>query len=268
MVTDGRTPALFCIHGGDGGVLFYRGLADAFSGLQNLFAIESPALGSAEPLDTGSVESLAAEYIRAMRHRQPRGPYRIAGYSFGGVVAYEMARQLEADGESIGFLCLFDTVNPALVLRPYGAKERFRVYWTSLGDTGTAAKLAALAKRVVRGIVTFTRVRVENKLARLIARTRPHSSLRGLQVRDAHGQAMVAYRPGPIRAPLTVVKAATGDHKFDTPADYGWGECAAHLVLLSVPGTHSTLFDPANVGALADTLLQQPGLKSGSPDFG
>lgn len=261
MVTNGRNPALFCIHGGDGGVLFYRGLAEAFSAHQNLLAIESPALGSAEPLDTGSVESLATEYIRAMRRRQPRGPYRIAGYSFGGVVAYEMARQLEADGESIGFLCIFDTVNPALALRPYGAKERFRVYWTSLGDTATTAKLAALAKRVVQGVITFTRVRVESKLARLIARTRPHSSLRGLQVRDAHGQAMDAYRPGPILSPLTVVKAATGDHKFDVPVDYGWNACASSLVLLTVPGTHLTLFDPANVGTLAEILLDQPGLK-------
>jgi amino acid adenylation domain-containing protein len=261
MVTNGRNPALFCIHGGDGGVLFYRGLADAFSGHQNLLAIESPALGSAEPLDTGSVESLATEYIRALRRRQPRGPYRIAGYSFGGVVAYEMARQLEADGESIAFLCIFDTVNPATELRPYAAKERFHVYWTSLGDIGAPAKVTALAKRVAKGIVTFTRVRVESKLARLVSRTRPHSSLRGLQVRDAHGQAMDAYRPGPLRAPLTLVKAATGDHKFATPADYGWSDCASRLVLLTVPGTHLTLFDPENVGALAETLLEQPGLK-------
>lgn len=262
MVTDGRNPALFCIHGGDGGVLFYRGLADAFSGRQNLLAIESPALGSAEPLDTGSVESLASEYIRAMRRRQPRGPYRIAGYSFGGVVAYEMARQLEADGESIAFLCLFDTVNPATALRPYGARERLHVYWTSLGDKGPVAKTMALANRVARGLATFTRVRIENALARLIARSRPHSPLRGLQVRDAHGQAMDAYRPGPLLAPLTVVKAATGDHKFATPVDYGWSVCAARLVLLTVPGTHSSLFDPGNVGTLAETLLEQPGLKS------
>lgn len=261
MVTDGRNPALFCIHGGDGGVLFYRGLADAFSGRQNLLAIESPALGSAEPLDTGSVESLASEYILAMRRRQPRGPYRIAGYSFGGVVAYEMARQLEADGESIAFLCLFDTINPATTLRPYGARERLFVYWTSLGPASVIAKSAALASRVAQGIATFTRVRIENTLARLIARSRPHSPLRGLQVRDAHGQAMDAYRPGPLLAPLTVVKAATGDHKFATPVDYGWSVCASRLVLLTVPGTHSTLFDPAHVGTLAETLLEQPGLK-------
>ena len=59
-----------------------------------------------------SLEEMAARYLRDIRRFQPVGPYHLGGYSLGGVLAAEMARQLHADGERVGLLALFDTYAP------------------------------------------------------------------------------------------------------------------------------------------------------------
>jgi thioesterase domain-containing protein len=64
-----------------------------------------------------SVEALAAELLAALFAHTPRGPYRLAGYSFGGLLAYEMAARLREAGEEVAFLALIDTMTPALALR-------------------------------------------------------------------------------------------------------------------------------------------------------
>jgi thioesterase domain-containing protein len=65
----------------------------------------------------GSVEALAVELLAALRALAPRGPYRLAGYSFGGLLAYELAVRLREAGEEVTFLALIDTMAPALALR-------------------------------------------------------------------------------------------------------------------------------------------------------
>jgi hypothetical protein len=78
-------PPLVCIHGGDGGVFFYLELARALAGDLPVMTLESPALSAAEGVGPVAVEALAADYVAALRRHQPRGPYRLVGYSFGGV---------------------------------------------------------------------------------------------------------------------------------------------------------------------------------------
>src|SRR5690606_19768881 len=63
-------------------------------------------------IDHTTVEDIARHFIDEMRSVRPRGPYLLGGYSFGGIVAYEMARQLAASGEDVPLLALFDTYAP------------------------------------------------------------------------------------------------------------------------------------------------------------
>ena len=91
-----RTP-LFCVHGGAGTVLFYRGLVEALGADQPVYALQAAGLyGGQAPEQT--VEEMAAGYVEQMREVRPRGPYAVAGYCFGGMVAFEMARRLRAAG--------------------------------------------------------------------------------------------------------------------------------------------------------------------------
>ena len=71
--------------------------------------MQSPDPGDGRP---ASVEEMAARYLRELRSVQPEGPYRLGGWSMGGLVAFEMARQLEHDGQEVELVALIDTPPP------------------------------------------------------------------------------------------------------------------------------------------------------------
>ncbi len=98
---------LFCIHPGGGNVLCYLELSRALGEDQPLYGIQAPGVdGVREPLTR--VEQMASEYIGAMKAVQPEGPYSVLGWSFGGIVAYEIARQLRARGDGMDLVALVD----------------------------------------------------------------------------------------------------------------------------------------------------------------
>ncbi|MCB1006017.1 MAG: hypothetical protein KDB35_17690, partial [Acidimicrobiales bacterium] len=100
-------PALFLTHDLYGSAYRYRHLAAAMGEDQTLYSFESPFLDG-HRLPIRSIETLARRYLSEVRRLQPEGPYYLAGYSFGGILAYEMARVLEADGQQVGFLGIID----------------------------------------------------------------------------------------------------------------------------------------------------------------
>ncbi|AVZ74465.1 non-ribosomal peptide synthetase [Streptomyces lunaelactis] len=107
----GERPPLFLVHPAGGGVLCYRETAAALGGDQPVYGL--PATGLAEgivPAET--VEEMAQSYLRAVQEVQPSGPYHLGGWSFGGLVAYQMACLLVADGERVDLLALVDSGHP------------------------------------------------------------------------------------------------------------------------------------------------------------
>jgi amino acid adenylation domain-containing protein len=97
-------PPLFCVLG----VHLYQDLADALRGVQAVVGIHVPTRYRPGYSDSIRVEPIAAAYLTQIRAIQPRGPYHLAGFCFGGVVAYEIARQLEASGEQVAQVATFD----------------------------------------------------------------------------------------------------------------------------------------------------------------
>jgi FkbH-like protein len=106
----GKSP-LFLIHGAGGGILWgYANLAKYLAPDQPIYGIESRGLRGME--EFSRVEEMAAQYIEELRRVQPEGPYYLGGYCFGGIVAYEMARQLLARDQEVAFLGLIDAAAP------------------------------------------------------------------------------------------------------------------------------------------------------------
>lgn len=103
-------PPFFCIAPAGGNVLCYLELAGELGADQPFYALESPALAK-DGADLG-VEELAALYREEIRKVQPHGPYYLGGWSFGGIVAFELARQLQAEGEQTALLALIDASLP------------------------------------------------------------------------------------------------------------------------------------------------------------
>jgi amino acid adenylation domain-containing protein len=249
---------LFCLHGGDGGVLFYRSLAQMMPRSFPLHAIESLDLSSNGPITPASVEETAAAYVENLLSVHPGGPFRLAGYSFGGVVAHEMACILQERGHKVEFLGLFDTHNPTAPAKRYSLTGRFNAFWQQQQDLPLPSRLERLRERIAEGIATNRRVKAEVAAALGSGPAEAHSDLRRVQVREENWRAMQAFRPRRFMGKITLFKAMTASDKVEWPEDYGWTELAGEgLEIVPVPGRHLTLFDDENVGALARALTSK-----------
>ncbi|MBC8446872.1 MAG: amino acid adenylation domain-containing protein, partial [Chloroflexi bacterium] len=115
----GRKPPLFCIHPPSGVVFPYYSLARHLDADQPLYGVQDASLdGQTEPYTR--VEDMAAHYVDAVRTVQPEGPYFLAGWSLGGVLAFEMAQQLHRQGQRVALLGMIDTGAPARSKRSGG----------------------------------------------------------------------------------------------------------------------------------------------------
>lgn len=106
----GSRPPLFCFHGAGGNVLIYRKLSQYLGQDQPFYGLQAQGLDGVSPLLT-TIEAMAAHYIKEIRAVKPHGPYLLGGYCMGGSIAYEAAQQLQAAGEHVALLALFDTLN-------------------------------------------------------------------------------------------------------------------------------------------------------------
>ncbi len=251
----GTERPLFCIHGGDGGVVFYRGLAELLPAQLPLHAIESLELGKSGKIRQSSVEETAAAYLTTMLQVQPSGPFRIAGYSFGGVVAHEMACQLLEQGHEVEFLGLFDTQNPSAEAHSYSPFQRFNVFMKDNADVPFFKRMGQLRSRIIEGTRTHRRIRAELEAARTSGPAEAYSDLRRVQVREENWRAMQAYCPRPFKGRITLYKTTHLNDKVQYAPDYGWSQVAlSGLDIVSVSGHHLALFAPENIGPLAHSI--------------
>lgn len=101
---------LFCLHTKTGSIFDYYGLAKYLEADQPIYGIQARGLDSQE-VYCDRIETMAADYIKEIQTLQPQGPYYLCGYSFGGLLAYEITRQLTNQGHMIGMVALFDAYN-------------------------------------------------------------------------------------------------------------------------------------------------------------
>jgi acyl transferase domain-containing protein/acyl-CoA synthetase (AMP-forming)/AMP-acid ligase II/thioesterase domain-containing protein len=133
---DASLSPLFLLHPTGGSVFCYQELARHL-GAQPLVAVQSPAFfGGAQSF--GSLEAMAAHHLGAIKARQPSGPYRLGGWSMGGVLAFEIARQLEAAGDEVECLLLIDAMAPGELPAQPSRAYALMLLTRSLGiDLGT-----------------------------------------------------------------------------------------------------------------------------------
>jgi amino acid adenylation domain-containing protein len=142
---------LFVIAPCIGGVFHYREFAGHFPKDQPCYCLE-PRISAAGQHSYESVEEIARWNIRALKDFQVEGPYRLCGYSFGGSIAWEMAKQLKASGDVVELLLVFDTIargkeffhtrhQGSFVQRLKQKLERFRTYRESYNRNGAKLRL-------------------------------------------------------------------------------------------------------------------------------
>ncbi|MBD1924294.1 amino acid adenylation domain-containing protein [Microcoleus sp. FACHB-831] len=109
----GNKKPFFCVHGSGGNVMCFHNLAIHLGTDQPLYGLESPGFyAECEPYHR--IEDMASCYVKALQSLQPEGPYLLGGWSMGGLIALEMAVQLQQQGHTVALLALLDTKPPIL----------------------------------------------------------------------------------------------------------------------------------------------------------
>jgi thioesterase domain-containing protein/NADP-dependent 3-hydroxy acid dehydrogenase YdfG/acyl carrier protein len=265
----GSRPPFFCVHPGAVDVSVYAALARQLGDDQPFYALsprelEASYAGGAEGSGAAaSIEALAARCVAALREKQPNGPYRLGGWSLGGVLAFEMSRQLEASGEQVELLALFDSPTPLGTppAPPTGA-ELVAAFASYLGVREGAG---APPRELEHGVTTIDegldRVLAWGKLQGMfpeshgLAQVRPLFSgyQRGLTQAISH---LSDYRPGVFGGRIVYFKATRVLPAYDDAfpkAAAGWGALTSQpLELVEAAGDHYTMFLEPHVRGLAD----------------
>ncbi|PWE40846.1 hypothetical protein C9I50_14735 [Pseudomonas prosekii] len=265
----GSQPPLFLVHEFSGQDLYFPALGRHIAEGIPVYGLPGLALGQ-EQLQT--MHCLAARLVKIIRSVQPHGPYRLAGWSFGGVLAYEIAAQLLGADETVEFLGLIDTYVPRLADqgkarwsdRHAGKRQLLLLctqYWTGQGTAGEAAlgQLQALEQSLEQ--LDFDSLlqtcREQQLLYPQIAAAADRDVRHYLEREVGHGHAMAHYSLAPLPVPLHLFVAQERPpalaHLSQT---LGWAEVLApeRLQCIGVPGDHQSMMKAPHIAALGQAI--------------
>jgi amino acid adenylation domain-containing protein len=251
---------LFLVHAIGGTVSAYASLGQELADTFTVYGLESPALSDGGVV-ASSLADLVADYAQRILAVQPAGPYALAGWSMGGVIAFEIAQRLEQAGAEVGLLVLLDAPFAIPSGYPSGEAElaaRFvadAAHSLGLDTAGApdpaavtpAGQLAWLAGRLAGGSDPAERDAAQARLQRRF----------GLFA--AHSRMLAGYRPGgsSVRAATLIVSAAGS---LNAPARALWpGQLNGEVSVLSVESDHYEFLRPPlvhDVGAAVARLAQ------------
>lgn len=260
---DDRPPMVW-IHSAGGNLLTYHHVTSGLDHGQPVLGIQAVGLdGGTEPLE--SVEEMAERYLGELRSAGVRPPFHLGGMSFGGLVAYEMARRLRAAGEPVGVVALFDT-NPRLDRgvprlvrwrRQWGVdRQRLRFHLGNLVRLPWPEKADFLRRRVrtLRRRTSFYFGGLAARWHRQLGAPLPPALY---SVARSSYRAALRYQAPASDVRVTLFRARDRNVVATRDPLLGWGPLAAGGVEVhEVPGQHHTMTEPPHVHELAATLQE------------
>jgi thioesterase domain-containing protein len=253
----GERPPLFCPHPINGQVLCYMPLAGEFWPEQPLYGLQ--AADDAEEPAPVRIETLAARYLAAVRAQLPTGPYRLGGWSMGGLIAFEMAKQLVEAGEQVALLAVIDTPLPATLDDPHDEDDDFAGILRLFPMELTAELRGRKAEPGRNGFTPDERLRhVRDALyaSGLIPEGTALSWIQRVQAGyRARRQAVRRWRPRPYPGRVTYFRGTDQQDALSADDGYGWAPYTAQPVEVHlVPGDHDSLVAWPHVAELAKAL--------------
>ncbi len=245
---EGTKTPLFLVHGAGLHALMFQALASHMDEDQPLFALQPKGLnGEAEPIS--KLEDIATHYINEIQRQFPDGPYRLAGYSFGGLIVFEMAKQLKAQGKKVEMLAMFDTI----VHQNITSDKPNSNYFNRLATLGkkVAWNLSILTKDPIPNIKYKSHI-LKWRYQRWVGQTnggniKEANTVFGGKVDQANKQAFDNYRITPYDGKMYLFRAKSNRFYLNDFDFLGWKPFAKGGVeVYDVPGDHLTLFDPPN----------------------
>jgi len=222
---NGSRPPLFGAPVAGGHLYFYDNLARYLDSEQPVYGLPAQGTDSHDRPHT-TIEAMAGHAIRLMREVQDVGPYSLIGYCSGGVLAFEMARQLQAQGETVGQLVLVDSVAPGTHLRSLGR----------------------IAVEAARGT---NRRLFQERVYQLLLHPLRLGRLRRLEkLGEAHRWALWSYRPGPYAGRAVLIRPS--NHRNARDPALGWRRYVqGGLEVRTLAGSHGDLVTVQGAAHLA-----------------
>jgi amino acid adenylation domain-containing protein len=256
--TGGNAPPIFGVPGAGGNVLSLQPLSRALGAKQPFYGLQAVGLdGKTAPLN--SVEQTAKANIAALKTLQPLGPYSLIGHSYGGVVAYEMARILLEQGEQISSLILLDSIAPSVMQGRTAddeADELFEACMTMANLYGVNLKIDL--KRLRQSSSGENVQYIVNLL-----------NDGGLEINDeqfatfqavfrANQRCYRAYKPSTLsrKIDVSLYRAAQGrQDEPPMPRDYGWNQLLQSPIrIYDVEANHFSILEKAPIQGVAGAL--------------
>ena len=253
----GDKPPLYLVHGGGLHVLFYQNMVKYLGDDQPIYALQAKGLNEGEePLD--SIEDMAAHYLQEINRQNPQGPYCLAGYSLGGLIAWEMASQLQAQNKEVPLLALFDAV----------AKYE----WEGNSGSGHLKKkikklgynMSLMLKNPVKAIEyksSVLKMQLQHLKLAMAYRNNQTNEIEegylpyGKDVYEKSLQAYDKYVLKPLQIHVDLFRAKEQMFYLHDPEHYGWDQFALHgLTIHQIEGNHLTLFDEPHGRQVAEAL--------------
>jgi acetoacetyl-CoA synthetase len=234
-------PPLFLVHSIWGDVLGMRQIATAIQGDVPVYGLRARGLQGEEP--QRSVEEMAASYVEVIRGLQPRGPYRVAGHSFGGLLAFEIARLLSEQGEEIAWLGLIDaelSTKAHAPARRWGHRLALPLHFARAALRDPRAALRAglgFFPRLLRS--GFSRFQRDSALAEAEATWMEGASAAHQRLAAHFLELAAAYRPRSYRGSMTYfLPTVRRFHLFADPLPVWRRVTAGKIEIERVPGPH------------------------------
>ncbi|HEX8186161.1 MAG TPA: amino acid adenylation domain-containing protein, partial [Blastocatellia bacterium] len=256
---EGSGAPFFCVHPIGGSVFCYAELARALGRERPFYGLQAPAESpTGKPI--ASIEQTAALYLKEIQYVQPYGPYLLGGWSMGGLVALEMARQLAQIQQKVAMVALFDTYPPPPSRQSIEGHDELPIIARFAADM---IRLMGQDPREMRE--TFLNLSEREQRMMLFESLKCHSVFADddsieemdhlLSVFTRNSLAVEQYSPQPIEGRIVLFRAADADDSIDLAKQWSpWLNGA--MELHSTPGDHYGILKRPNVTILAETLKQ------------
>ncbi len=251
--TNGNAPPVFAVPGAGGNVLSLHPLSRTLGMQQPFYGLQAVGLdGRALPLS--SVEKTAQANVTALRTVQPHGPYILIGHSYGGVVAYEMARILLDDGEQVSSLILLDSLAPSLIQEKSVSDDATQLFEACM----TIANLYAADLRVdIERLRPSTDENIQYAISVLNGCGLDINAEQFTAFYRVYQTNLLCYRtykPSRLSREINIsLYRATQEHKAGTtlPCDYGWNPLLRNPILTyDVEANHSSILAKVSIHGL------------------
>lgn len=254
---NGTKPPLFCMHRDDGLVMCYRDLAQCLGPDQPVYGLQAHGL-NAEVSVLPSVEMMAEQYAREICSFYPEGPYLLAGSSFGGILAFEVARQLQAEGRTVALLALFDTFAPIALrdrLHEKPALQRAQVHVNVIKRMNLKGKLQYIATKVkkrVEGSLHTNDFNIDGDIG-------DHLPDALVRLQQANLMAYREYEPGPYSGKIMLFRAAERNYFANYNPTLWWDSVPGmdtrnDFDIFDLPSNHLHIMKLPHVYFLAEKL--------------